>query len=44
MELSEEEKKAIDRLEDLISKSKVIADIDINKQVAFKDITIILNL
>jgi hypothetical protein len=42
--MSEEEKKAIERLKDLISKSKVIEDIDINKQVAFKDITTILNL
>lgn len=42
--MSEEEKKAKDRLEDLISISKVIADIDINKQVAFRDITTILNL
>ena len=42
--LSDEERKAIERLKDLISKSKVIGDIEINKQVAFKDIEMILNL
>ena len=42
--MSDEEKKAIERLKDLISKSKVIGDIEINKQVVFKDIETILNL
>ena len=42
--MSDEEKKAIERLKDLISKSKVIGDIEINKQVAFKDIETILKL
>ena len=42
--MSEKEKKAIERLKDLISKARVIEDIEINKYVAFKDIEIILNL
>ena len=42
--MSEEEKKAIEELKNLISKSKFIADIEINKHIAFKDIEIILKL
>lgn len=42
--MPDEEKKAIERLKDLISKSKVIGDIEINKQVVFKDIETILKL
>lgn len=42
--MSDEGREAIERLKDLISKSKVIGDIEINKQVAFKDIEMILNL
>ena len=42
--MTEEEKKAIERLKDLISKARVIEDIEINKYVAFKDIETLIFL